>query len=220
MIEPIWNRNYVEVRADHHGRELRRRGPRPLLRSGRRPARRRGQPSHAGPSRRAGWSRRHGRDPNTLNNEQRPAVEGDPARPTRRTTSAASTTATSRFPASHPESTTETYAGTAAGHRQLALVGRAVLHPHRQAAAHHADRVPARGPQGAATPGSPGLPGITIRTRTKSTIMLIRPPASRFDLQAKRAGRSEPEPIDSGDAVLEGGWRGCPRRTRYCCTPR
>ena len=34
--------------------------------------------------------------------------------------------------------------GAAAGHRELALVGRAVLHPHRQAPAGHADRAPAR----------------------------------------------------------------------------
>ena len=48
MLEPVWNRNYVECVADHDGRELRRRGPRPLLRSSRRAARRRGQPPHAG----------------------------------------------------------------------------------------------------------------------------------------------------------------------------
>ena len=54
MLEPIWNRNYVASRADHDGRELRRRGPRPLLRPGRRAARRRRQPPDAG--------RRRGRD--------------------------------------------------------------------------------------------------------------------------------------------------------------
>ena len=35
IFEPIWNRNYVVVRADHDGRGLRRRRPRPLLRPGR-----------------------------------------------------------------------------------------------------------------------------------------------------------------------------------------
>ena len=44
MLEPIWNRNYVESRPDHHGGGLRRRGPRPLLRPGRRAARRCRQP--------------------------------------------------------------------------------------------------------------------------------------------------------------------------------
>ena len=43
------------LRADHDGRELRRRGPRPLLRPGRRGARCRRQPPHA-----AGRGRRHG----------------------------------------------------------------------------------------------------------------------------------------------------------------
>ena len=53
MLEPVWNRNYVESVADHDGRGLRRLRPRPLLRPGRRPARRRRQPPHAG-------GRRHG----------------------------------------------------------------------------------------------------------------------------------------------------------------
>ena len=52
MLEPVWNRNYVESRADHDGRGLRRRGPRPLLRPGRRAARRRRQPPDAGRRRR------------------------------------------------------------------------------------------------------------------------------------------------------------------------
>ena len=48
MFEPIWNRNYVASRADHDGGELRGRGPRPLLRPGRRAAGRRRQPPDAG----------------------------------------------------------------------------------------------------------------------------------------------------------------------------
>ena len=48
MFEPVWNRSHVASRADHDGRELRRRGPRPLLRPGRRAARRRRQPPDAG----------------------------------------------------------------------------------------------------------------------------------------------------------------------------
>ncbi len=38
MLEPVWNRNYVQLRADHHGRELRSRRSRPLLRPGWRPS--------------------------------------------------------------------------------------------------------------------------------------------------------------------------------------
>ena len=47
MFEPIWNRNYIALGADHDGRELRRRGSRPLLRPGRRAARRGRQPPDA-----------------------------------------------------------------------------------------------------------------------------------------------------------------------------
>ncbi len=48
------------------------------------------------------------------------------------------------------DSTTETYAAHAAGHRQLALVGRAVVHPHRQEAPGYADRAARRVPRPAA----------------------------------------------------------------------
>ena len=110
ILEPIWNRNYVECVADHDGRELRRRGPRALLRPGRRAARRRRQPPDAGRrGRRDGGARRGG--------------DADDASRTRRSRcSARSTTAD---PAHYvrgqydgyrdidgvaPDSTTETYA--------------------------------------------------------------------------------------------------------------
>ena len=48
MLEPIWSRELRLVGADHDGGGLRRRGPRPLLRPGRRAARRRRQPPDAG----------------------------------------------------------------------------------------------------------------------------------------------------------------------------
>ncbi len=48
MLEPVWNRNYVECVADHDGRGFRSRRPRALLRPGRRAPRRRRQPPHAG----------------------------------------------------------------------------------------------------------------------------------------------------------------------------
>ena len=47
MLEPVWNRRYVDSRADHDGRGLRGRGPRQLLRPGRRAARRRPEPPAA-----------------------------------------------------------------------------------------------------------------------------------------------------------------------------
>ena len=101
MLEPIWNRNYVESRADHDGRELRRRGPRPLLRSGRRAARRRRQPPHAGRrgSGDGGALRRRSRD---AQGRAGRAVPRRRRRPTPPTTSAASTTATSTSTASPP----------------------------------------------------------------------------------------------------------------------
>ena len=99
MLEPIWNRNYVASRPDHDGGGLRRRGPRPLLRPGRRAARRRRQPPDAGrlAVRDGGARARRPRD------DQGRAGRASSARsrtPTRRTTSAASTTATARSTAS------------------------------------------------------------------------------------------------------------------------
>ena len=109
MLEPVWNRNYVECRADHHGRGLRRRGPRPLLRPGRRAARRRRQPPHAGGRRgRDGGARR--RRPGDAQGRAGGGVPGDRRPPIRRTTCAASTRATSTSPGVAPDSTTETYA--------------------------------------------------------------------------------------------------------------
>ncbi len=48
FLEPIWNRRYVEERADHDGGAVRGRGPRPLLRGGGRHPRRHPEPPAAG----------------------------------------------------------------------------------------------------------------------------------------------------------------------------
>ena len=48
FLEPIWNRDHVAQRADHDGRELRRRRARRVLRGGRRDPRRRAEPPAAG----------------------------------------------------------------------------------------------------------------------------------------------------------------------------
>ena len=110
MLEPVWNRNYLESRADHDGRGLRRRGPRPLLRPRRRAARRRRQPPDAGRSPRARWRRRPGGDPrDDQGRAGRALPRGRRGRP-RRTTCAASTTATASIDGVAPDSTTETYA--------------------------------------------------------------------------------------------------------------
>ena len=44
FLEPFWNRSHVAERADHHGRGLRREGPRRLLRRNRHDARRGAEP--------------------------------------------------------------------------------------------------------------------------------------------------------------------------------
>ena len=48
FLEPIWNRELREGRADHHGRVVRRPGPRRVLRGGRRDPRRGAESSAAG----------------------------------------------------------------------------------------------------------------------------------------------------------------------------
>ena len=58
--------------------------------------------------------------------------------------------------------------GAAPGHRQLALVGRAVVHPHRQAAARDADRAARRVPRPAA-PAVHGARATAARNRTSSS---------------------------------------------------
>ena len=97
------------LRADHDGRGLRRRGPRPLLRSGRRAPRRRRQPPDAGRRRdRDGGARR--RRPEHAQGREGRASSARSSRPTRRTTCAASTTATSASTASRRTRRTETFA--------------------------------------------------------------------------------------------------------------
>ena len=105
MLEPVWNRRYVESRADHDGRGLRRGGPRQLLRPGRA---RCATSSRTTCCRCWPWSAmeppsagdRYRRDPRR---EARP-VQGDPGRRTRSATCAASTraTATSRASTRNP----------------------------------------------------------------------------------------------------------------------
>ena len=87
------------VRADHDGRGLRRRGPRALLRPGRRAARRGRQPPDAGRRRRRdGAARRRRR--RRRSRTRSVACSGRCPTPTRRTTCAASTTATATSTAS------------------------------------------------------------------------------------------------------------------------
>ena len=130
------------MRPDHHGRELRRRGPWPLLRPGGRASRRRRQPPHAGRRGvRHGGARR--RRPGDARQRKAEPLSGDRAgqpgplrpRPVRRLPQ----DRRRRGRLDHRD-----LRRAPARHRQLALRRRAVLHPHREAPADHADRASAR----------------------------------------------------------------------------
>ena len=109
--------------------------------------------------------------------------------------------------------------GAAPRDRQLALVGRAVLHPHRQAPAGHADRAAAR--LQAARRGS----GFARSARTPEPDQLVdqarpvdRHPAARSTPSA--ADAAEPEQITLDMEFAGEGGEGADARTRCCCTPR
>ena len=138
-------------RADHDGRELRRRGSRALLRSGRRAAGRGRQPPDAGggDGRDGGPGRRRRRHAQGREVRRLP-LDG------RRRPGALRARAIRRLPRHRRRRCRVDHGdlcGAAAGDRQLALGGRAVLHPHRQAAAGDPDRAAARVPP----PAAPGL---------------------------------------------------------------
>ena len=126
------------VRADHHGRELRRRGPRPLLRPGRRAPGRGRQPPDAGGGGGGDGAagRRRPRHAQGRHGRRLPGHAGrrpGPLRPR----------PVRRLPVDRGGGRRLDHRDLrrpAPGDRQLALVGRAVLHPHRQVPAGHPDR--------------------------------------------------------------------------------
>ena len=151
MLEPVWNRNYVECVADHDGRGLRRRGPWALLRPGRRAARRRRQPPHAGRRGGGDGAARRWR-PRDAQGRHQSRSSARSSRPTR---------------AHYVRGQYDGYlgdrrrraglddrdvCGAAPRHRELALVGRAVLHPHGQAPARR--RRPSSDSSSSTRPGS------------------------------------------------------------------
>ena len=135
-------------RADHRGRDGRRRAPRRLLRPGRGPARHGAEPPAAAPlpdrHGAAGLLRRR-RDPQqegrrAARHPSHPPGEGAPlrgARPVRPRAGSSGETVPGYREEEEvaADSTTETFAALQALHRQLALAGRALLPAHRQAAA-------------------------------------------------------------------------------------
>ena len=131
FLEPIWNRDHVEQRADHHGRELRRRGPRQLLRGDRRDPRRDPEPPAPGRRRSWRWSARRATTPRRSATRRR-ACSRRSRRSTRTTSCAASSAATATSRASPPIRSVETFAAVRLQIDNLALGRRAVLHPRRQ----------------------------------------------------------------------------------------
>ena len=132
----------TSIRPDHDGGGLRRRGPRSLLRPGRGAARRRRQPPHAGrlPVRDGGAGARRPAD-----DQGRPAralPRGQGGRP-----GALRAGAVRGLPLDRRRRARLDHGDlrrAAAGDRELALVGRPVLHPHRQAPAGDPDGAAAR----------------------------------------------------------------------------
>ena len=203
------------VGADHDGRELRGGRPRPLLRPGGRAARRGGEPPHAG-----GGGHGHGAPCGRQPREPEGRDRGRLPRRQRRRSRALRAGPVRRLPRRRR-------GGGRLGHRdvrraaprdrQLALVGRALLHPHRQVPRHHRDR----GAAGVQAPAPPGLRGAdgpagrpqpaggAPRPRHRGAHRPRRPPGQRAgpgtdlpDMQfAARAARARPP-------------------TRCCCTRR
>ena len=104
--------------------------------------------------------------------------------------------------------------GAPAGDRELALVGRPLLHPHRQAPAGDADGAPAR----LQAPAATRVPGIR-QGRAEPARRQARPVDGNPAQSSRPTGRTAP-------ARSSWTWSSPPRaararrRTRSCCTPR
>ena len=201
-------------RRDHDGGGLRRRGPRPLLRSRRRAARRRRQPSHAGRRRRSdgGAVARRSDDDQGLAGRALPRDQGGRsgalrARPVRRLP----LDRRRRLRLDHGD-----LRGAPARDRELALGRRAVLHPHRQAPAGDADGAAARLPP----PAEARLRDIRLAASRTSSSSSSTPPRG-YSCSSRRTG-----PTSSAPRRSRSTWSSRRRaararhRTRCCCTRR
>ena len=206
MFEPVWNRNYVVVGADHDGRELRGRGPRPLLRPGRRPARRGRQPPDAGPGRggdgAAGGPRR---DVAQERHRARSSRRCPP--PTRPTTCAASTTATATSTGSPTTRTTETYAALRLEIDNWRWSGVPFFIRTGKRLADHADRAAARLRRAAAA-RLPGSAGTSARSPTSSWSSSIPRPGSGCWWTPSGPTAAQPEQINLDMEFAEEGGEG------------
>ena len=108
--------------------------------------------------------------------------------------------------------------GAPARDRELALVGRAVLHPHGQAPAGHADRAAPRLQATAAA----RLRAFDAAARAEPAgrSSSTRRPASGSSIEAHRADTSRRRADRARHGVRRGGRRRRRRRTRCCCTRR
>ena len=147
------------------------------------------------------------------------ALPRDRRRPTRRTTCAASTTATATIDGVAPDSTTETYAALRleidnwrwSGVPFFIRTGKRLpVDADRAAARLQARR---RGSASAARGTRPEPNQLVVKLDPSTGVRLDRrrPP--------RRRGRT-PAPIDARHGVRRGGRRGRRPRTRCCCTPR
>ena len=117
------------------------------------------------------------------------------------------------------DSTTETYAALRLEIDNWRWVGRAVLHPHRQAPAGDPDRAAAR-LQAPAAAGLPARRARAARSRSSSSSSSTRRTGMRLLLDAQRADDGRARADQPGHGVRRGGRRGRRRPTRCCCTRR
>ena len=202
ILEPIWSRNYLDcvqiTMAEDFGVDDRGQ----LLRPGRRPARRRGQPPDA-----AG---RGGRDGAAV--ARRPAhgqgVAGRAVPRGRRGRSRPLRPRPVRRLPGHQGRRGRLHDGdlrrAAARHRELALGRRPVLHPHRQAAPGHPDRAAA----GLQAPAAAGLLARPDHSPEPNQLVIKLDPSTgiRFQVDARRTdlGRIGPIELDM-EFADEGG---------------
>ena len=204
MLEPVWNRNYVASRADHDGRGLRRRGPRPLLRPGRRAARRRRQPPHAGRRGMRAMEAPAGGDPET-SRTRRSRSSARSATPTPPTTSAASTTATSTSTASRP--TRRPRRTPRSGSTSRTGAGRASRSSSAPASGSPSPR-PSSGSSSSTRRGSASR-AFDRRPEPNQLVIKLDPSTGvRLVLEAHRADRRAPAPIELDMEFAAGGRRG------------